>query len=164
MRALFTSIAATVTLAYWQMRQIWRLFLLTGVCMILAVALVCAIPLFGQVAMTSGLQSSFNEDPYYTYINVISSQRGLSPTTLQEATRTLNTSVQRTAGTYFHSAPDYFVNVEDLPVVQVDGKRLVPGFDQIQDIRLELHGHVLSRIAPTIKMLQGRFPQPTTSA
>ncbi len=164
MRALFTSIAAIVTLAYWQMRQIWRLFLLTGVCMILAVALVCAIPLFGQVAMTSGLQSSFNEDPYYTYINVTSNQRGLSPATLQEATRTLNTSVQRTAGTYFHSAPDYFVNVEDLPVVQVDGKRLVPGFDQIQDIRLELHGHVLSRIAPTIKMLQGRFPQPTAAA
>src|SRR5689334_214255 len=120
MRALFTSIAATVTLAYWQMRQIWRLFLLTGACMILAVALVCAVPLFGQVAMTSGLQSSFNEDPYNTYINVTSDVRGLSPPMLQEATHVLNNSVLRTAGKYFHSTPDSFITVQELPITQVD--------------------------------------------
>jgi putative ABC transport system permease protein len=164
MKALLTSIAATVTLAFWQLRQIWRLFLLTGISMILAVALVCAVPLFGQTAMTSGLQSAFKEDPFTNYINVSSDQHGLSPSTLQEATDVLNNSVLHVAGKYFHSAPDYFLNIQNLPQPLVNGKSLQPGIPHLQDIRLELHGHVFSLVRPALKILEGRLPRPTSAS
>jgi ABC-type antimicrobial peptide transport system permease subunit len=47
----------TVTLALWRLRQTWRLLLVSGLGALAAVMLVCAVPLFSQVAMSAGLRA-----------------------------------------------------------------------------------------------------------
>ncbi|MDE3230688.1 MAG: FtsX-like permease family protein [Chloroflexota bacterium] len=47
----------TATLALWRLRQTWRLLLVSGLGALAAVMLVCAVPLFSQVAMSAGLRA-----------------------------------------------------------------------------------------------------------
>ncbi len=53
-------ISAAVILAWWQLRQTWRLLLVTGAGVIAAVILVCTVPLYSQVAMSAGLRDELN--------------------------------------------------------------------------------------------------------
>ncbi len=46
-----------VTLAWWQVRPTWRLLLVMGIGIIIAVAFVCTVPLYSDVAMTAGLRN-----------------------------------------------------------------------------------------------------------
>ncbi len=47
----------TATLAFWRLRQTWRLLLVSGLGALAAVMLVCAVPLFSQVATSAGLRT-----------------------------------------------------------------------------------------------------------
>lgn len=46
-----------VKLARWRTRQVWRLLLVLGIGMTLAVMLVCSMPLYSDVSMTAGIRS-----------------------------------------------------------------------------------------------------------
>ncbi len=46
----------TVALSLWRLRQTWRMLLVSGLGVLAAVMLVCAVPLFSQVAMSAGLR------------------------------------------------------------------------------------------------------------
>ncbi len=58
-----STIPSIVTLARWQLRQTWRLLIAIGLGMLLAVVLVCAIPLYVQVSLSAGLRHTLAEDP-----------------------------------------------------------------------------------------------------
>ena len=47
----------TATLAFWRVRETWRLLLVSGLGALAAVMLVCAVPLFSQVATSAGLRT-----------------------------------------------------------------------------------------------------------
>jgi ABC-type antimicrobial peptide transport system permease subunit len=50
-------VPSVVTLAFWRLRQSWRLLLLTGAGFLAAVIMVCSVPLFSQMALTAGLRN-----------------------------------------------------------------------------------------------------------
>ena len=54
---------AIVKLAWWRFKQMWHVLLFTWLGMLAMVMLVCAVPLFSQVAMTAGLRNALNSAP-----------------------------------------------------------------------------------------------------
>src|SRR5579871_4159741 len=56
-RASRALVPPTITLAFQRLREVWGLLLVTGLGMLSAVVLVCAVPLYSQVAMTAGMRS-----------------------------------------------------------------------------------------------------------
>ncbi len=54
-------IRSIMILASWRLRRTWSLLLLMSVGMVAAVALVCLVPLYSEVAMTAGLRDTINE-------------------------------------------------------------------------------------------------------
>src|SRR5258708_22706504 len=59
-RHLVTSV---VTLALWRWRQHWFLLLMTGLGMIAAMIIACAVPLLSQTMLTAGLRGVLRASP-----------------------------------------------------------------------------------------------------
>ncbi len=51
---------ATSWLAYWQLRQSWRMLLFMGIITLSTIVIVCAIPLFSTIALTASLRDTFD--------------------------------------------------------------------------------------------------------
>jgi hypothetical protein len=58
-------IPAIVKLAWWRFKRMWHVLLVTWLGMLTMVMLVCAVPLFSQVAMTAGVRNILNSAPAY---------------------------------------------------------------------------------------------------
>src|SRR5258706_6008586 len=56
----FQLLPAIVKLARWRLRQMWHVLFVTWPGVVAMVVLACAIPLFSQVAMTSGLRNALS--------------------------------------------------------------------------------------------------------
>src|SRR5690242_2448840 len=59
-----------LTLSLWQLRQTWRLLLVVGAGVLTAIVLVCAIPLYTQVAQSAALRHTLTTNPQDSYIRV----------------------------------------------------------------------------------------------
>src|SRR5258707_10299455 len=71
-RARKSSFFPIVTLARWQVRQTWRLLVICGVGMLAAVILVCTMPLYSRMALSSGLHAALNAAPENSTLGVTS--------------------------------------------------------------------------------------------
>src|SRR5579871_1946664 len=78
----------TFTLASWRLRQTWRLLLLSGLGTIAAVMLVCAVPLFSEIALSAGLRGVLANDPSASQL-VIQSNGNLTTERSEEHTSEL---------------------------------------------------------------------------
>src|SRR5258708_22668134 len=65
-----SAVSSIATLARWQLRQTWRLLIVTGVGLLAAVVLVCMIPLYAQVSESAGLRHALTADPQSSYFEV----------------------------------------------------------------------------------------------
>ena len=154
---------STIKLAFWQLRQTWRLLLVTGVGIIAAVMLACAVPLYSQVAMTAGartaLTGGFGGD---VDIVVRSSSEQISAPFLNKANQELNAEFQKNLGSFIGSS-QMSIDTQLLsilkPKANQSGKStssgpLVPTRDAI-----ELIGEPVDQATPHLKLLQGRLPR-----
>ena len=91
---------ASVTLAFQRMRQTWRLLMLVGLGMMAAVMVVCAVPLYAQIAMTAGLRTALTSSDQSADIVVRGSAYSLPRTTIETVTSSLNQEFQRKLGPY----------------------------------------------------------------
>ena len=151
---------STIKLAFWQLRQTWRLLLVTGVGIIAAVMLACAVPLYSQVAMTAGARSALtggfggNVD-----IVVRSSSRQISMQFVNKATQELNSEVQKNLGPFLGSI-QMSINTQLVSILAPRGGQgeknngLVPTRDKV-----ELIGEPVDQATPHLELLQGRLPQ-----
>src|SRR5579883_1283231 len=57
-------------LASWQLRQTWRLLSVVSASLLAAVVLVCAIPLYAQVAESAGLRHTLASNQQNMYVTV----------------------------------------------------------------------------------------------
>src|SRR5436305_626126 len=99
-----TVIPPTMTLAVWRLRKTWGLLLITGIGMVAAVMLVCAVPLYSQVAMSAGLRGVINAEPENADIVVYSRSEQPTASTISEVTRHLNQVFQKELGPYLGSS------------------------------------------------------------
>src|SRR5712691_3855957 len=111
-----TLISATVKLAFWRLRQTWGLLLMTGVGIVAAVMLVCAVALYSRTAMTAGLQGIFVTNSQNTDIIVRSASARISTSTINQVTHVLNQEYRKNLGPYID--PTQF-SIETPPFVLV---------------------------------------------
>ncbi len=134
-----------VTLALWQLRQTRRLLLIVGVGMIAAVILVCAVPLYAQVAMSAGLRDALYSSPIANSITITSSAPLVSQNAVQQVQQQLNQEMQRNLGQFINSTPQ--------TTVQSQGFN-INTYDQVQ-----LIGASIPQVRSHVKLLQGQLPQ-----
>src|SRR5215831_6399280 len=91
-------IPPTMTLAVWQLRQTWRLLLVTGVGMVAAVMLVCTALFFSQVTLTAGLRSVLTATPQSPELTIHTSGNALSTGLAAQNTQELDRLMQQQVG------------------------------------------------------------------
>ena len=139
-------VSAMTILALWQLRQTWRLLIAVGAGLLVAVMLVCAIPLYAQVAESAGLRHTLESDPQNMYITVHAVNALFSGDALNSAEQNITQELQSTLGATVASVPDLSVQISTLALGQNHYMRLV-GTDARHA------GHHLT-------LAQGRLPAP----
>lgn len=135
------------TLASWQLRTTWRLLLVIGLGILAAVVLVCAIPLYVQVALSAGIRHTLASDPSNLYVTVNAQSQLFSSDMVHQAQDQISSTLQADLGSMVASTPALSVemNVTQTPTTFFD----FAGTDVKQ-----APGH--------IKLLQGRLPAQTS--
>ena len=95
-----TTLPGVVILARWRVRQTWRLLLITGLGIVAAVMLVCAVPLYSDVSQSIGLRSVISTSYQSADILVSSLSAITSKARLDQTTRNLNIEFNKKLGPY----------------------------------------------------------------
>ncbi|MGO8951682.1 MAG: FtsX-like permease family protein [Ktedonobacterales bacterium] len=104
----------TFTLALWRLRQTWRMLLLTGLGTIAAVMLVCAVPLFSEIALSAGLRGALSSDPRASHLIVQTNNDLTSATLVQQEQQQIDQLVRQGMGSYITQSPTFSINLSDL--------------------------------------------------
>jgi putative ABC transport system permease protein len=138
-------IAATMTLACWQLRQTWRLLLVVGSGVLAAVILVCTVPLYSQVALSAGLRDVLRT-PENAAITIHSVAHLISQSATQKVTQQIQQELQQNLGPFLASSQ---FSVQS-PALQINQG------SQIQLIGWSLH--TLSIHQHLWRIIAGRLP------
>jgi ABC-type lipoprotein release transport system permease subunit len=147
----------TATLAFWRLRQTWRLLLVSGLGIVAAVVLVCAVPLFSQVAMSAGLRAALEHDPQSSQLFVQGQANDFSPDTIAQMRRTIDGVIRQSLGGYIAQPPLFVVDVQPLPIM-ASGANGAPTGDM-----LGLTGTDTAQAAQHVTVTAGRLPDSNTA-
>ncbi|HEX6478773.1 MAG TPA: FtsX-like permease family protein [Ktedonobacteraceae bacterium] len=166
-----TSFSSLVTLARWQLRQTWRLLLIVGTGIIAAVLLVCAVPLYSQVAMSAALRDALNSSPTTSSIATHSSALLISHASIHSVEQQLNHETQRDLGQFVDSVPQFIIQSQGIPlssclsvarrdssVGKTVGCQNINKYDQVQ-----LIGASMQQAPDHVKLVQGKLPLTNSS-
>ena len=147
---------AIVKLAWWRLKQMWHVLLVTWLGMLTMVMLVCAVPLFSQVAMTAGVRNALNSAPPYEQritFTLASSQ----PTTaqIQQAGQSIAQVVNANLASYTNGAAHFSVQVPALTITS--GGTVARGTTSPR--LLSIDSYTMDQITNEVTVVQGRLPQ-----
>src|SRR6185312_5530141 len=93
-----------ITLSRWQLHQTWRLLLVMGSGVLVAIVLICMVPLYSQVAMSAGLRDTIASSPGDSYVTVhsVANQVALQP--IQDVQSRLTAVMQQNMGSFIKSS------------------------------------------------------------
>src|SRR5579875_839791 len=148
-RSTFSSV---VTLARWQFHQTWRFLLVIGVGMLLAVTLVCAIPLYVQVSLSAGLRHTLAENPQNEYLTISAQSSLFSSDELQSVQLQLTQIVRSELGATTTGSPALSVQVPAITVTSTS----------FSTAMMQLVGTDTRQAARHVRLLRGRLPAPTS--
>ncbi|MFL5624313.1 MAG: FtsX-like permease family protein [Ktedonobacteraceae bacterium] len=154
-----TSFPSTLKLARWQLRQTWGLFLITGVGIVAAVMLVCAVPLYAKVAMSAGLRGVLTSSPQNTELVVRGNANRISTPLVKQITGHLNQEFSKYLGPYLQ-APQF--SLETPPYTVLSNRPGVKGLHVTNGMRLI--SVAPEQAASHLQLLQGRLPQTSSGA
>jgi hypothetical protein len=146
-RSTFSSLA---TLIRWQVRQTGRLLGIIGLGLLTAVALVCAIPLYVQVALSAGVRHTLAADPQNLALTIHAQSQIFQASALTTIQDDLNVLVHRHLAANAAPMPDLSVQISGLRVSRT-GLLMLVGTDSRQAVH-----HV--------KLLAGHLPTPQSGA
>src|SRR5712692_3360027 len=147
-----------VTLAFWRLRQAWGLLFMTAIGMIAAVTLVCAVPLYSQIAATAGLRGILSTPPANADIVVRSNSKRISPSFIAQVTQHLDREFHKNLGPYLGTA-QFTIDTQSFGLLASapgphGSKILRPTHELIQ-----LTGDSMHQAMSHLKLVQGRLPQ-----
>ncbi len=143
-------IPPALTLARWRLGRTWRLLASAGLGMLAAVMLVCAVPLFSQVATSAGLRDALRADPFGDSVSVTARVDALTSALAQQSRSTLDPIVQRDMGSYLTGATQFSIQTQSFPI-------LTRSHGQAQN-SLRLIGEDLATATSHITIMQGTLP------
>ncbi|MEO8970846.1 MAG: FtsX-like permease family protein [Ktedonobacteraceae bacterium] len=97
-------IPPTMMLAFWRLRQTWRLLLVTGIGIIAAVMFVCSVPLYTDVTMSAGLRDTLTSSAQSADIVVQSTSENLNAQHIGAGAQELDQLFQKNLGSYLNPA------------------------------------------------------------
>ncbi len=115
-----TPLLTIITLATWRLRQSWLLLLVTGVGMVAAVMLTCAIPIFSQVSTTVGLRGVLNASPESPYIFLNTGSSVVTPSIVSSIGQQLTPPMQKSLGQYMSGPPEFSLQSQQMDVISPD--------------------------------------------
>src|SRR5258708_7786626 len=147
---------AIARLAWWRFKRMWHVLLVTWLGMVTMVMLVCAVPLFSQVAMTAGVRNAFNSAPPYEQritFTLASSQ----PTTeqIQQAGQSIAQVVNANLASYTSGAAHFSVQVPALTITS--GGTVARGTNSPR--LLGIDSYTMDQITNEVTVVQGQLPQ-----
>lgn len=152
-RSSWKLIPSFITLALWRVRQTWRLLLVTGVGILAAIVIVCAAPLFSQIALTAGLHGVLSTTPEDSQVLLTVSTSGLSTSIANDDQAQLLALMRAQLGNYLSNTSQF--------TLQTDGLALTPSASLAQGSEMALLGVSMPQAAAHIKLLDGRLPAET---
>lgn len=142
-----------LTLAWWQLRQTWRLLLIAGAGIVVAVSLVCVAPFYEQVALSSGLHDTLNGAPLSSQITVSSIGHAIPASAMQNTNAQLQQEVQSHLQPYI-TKPPILTIAEQTVLLKVDGGYGgQTGYDVV-----DLLGEPVENAPSHAHLLAGRWP------
>lgn len=151
-----------IMLAWWQVRPTWRLLLVMCVGIVVAVAFVCTVPLYSDVAMTAGLRGALTSASESADIVVSSTSEQIDTSAVEQATQSLNTLFSKDLGSYINPAqlsiqvPDYTLMVK---TKEPDGKTQYSATANT----MALISAATNTMLPHVTVLHGRLPHTSIS-
>ncbi len=149
---------SSFTLACWQLRQTWPLLLMTGTGLIVAVVLVCTVPLYSRVVLVAGLRALVKATPNSSLITIHNPAIRVLPA---YATRTetafYDQELQQDLAPFVKQDASAQVVFQTAPYTIFQRHIHGPAVQTAQQIALQ--GYVMDQFAPHIHLLSGRLPQ-----
>jgi putative ABC transport system permease protein len=145
-------------LARWQARQTWRLLLVTGMGVIAAVIIVCAVPVYSQIALTAELESALREANSSSDLLVQATAGQIQPQDIQNQQGTLDQLVHSTLGGEIVGSTQFSLVMTDADIFRpsVRGGRLIAPAGTGE--QLNLIGQTIAQVAPHLTLLAGTLP------
>ncbi|MDQ2715646.1 MAG: ABC transporter permease [Chloroflexota bacterium] len=154
----FTSLRPVLMLAGWRVRSSWFFLLITGLSMLVAVMLVCIVPLFSQVALTAGARGVLQATPQSPLLTLQATSTQISATSVQAITQQLTPLVQQRLGEYLSVAPNFSLQTPNLDM-------LSPNLQQNGSFNnMQLYGVDSAQAASHLSVQQGQLPQASGNA
>ncbi len=141
-------VPTSVTLALWRLRDSWRWLAMTGLGILVAVVLACAVPLFAQVALTSGVRAVLTASPQDAEIELQVNARALSTEIAAADNARLRQFARASFGSYLSSYSQFELDTPGLNLA-------IPG--QEKDT-LALTGVSIDQARAHLRLIQGRLP------
>ncbi|HEU0000999.1 MAG TPA: FtsX-like permease family protein [Ktedonobacteraceae bacterium] len=155
-----TLLPAIVRLAWWRFKQMWHVLLFTWLGMLAMVMLVCAVPLFSQVAMTAGLRNELSSAlPYEQRTTFTLASDHPTSAQIQQAQQAISQVVNDNLASYTSGAPHFSVQMPALTIVS--GTTATSG--QNTQRLLGITSYTMDQIAGELTVRQGRLPQAQTT-
>lgn len=144
-------VTSVVTLALWRWRQHWFLLLMTGLGMIAAVIIACAVPLLSETMLTAGLRGVLRVSPTSSEIALKATVGGLSTQGIEQVYQEVKQPLRQHLGTYLNSSPrlDIETPAFNLPAPPHSGSA-----DQ-----MSIYGTSMDAAASHLTLVQGRLPR-----
>jgi ABC-type antimicrobial peptide transport system permease subunit len=142
-------------LAGMQLRQTWRLLGIMGLGLVLVLALIGSMPIFANIAMTTGLRAFLSHDPTNLDVSISSSSTYMTPFDYGQLNRAIDSVLQPTIQQYMQGSPLTSVQVAALPMLtkQPNGSLKISA-----KAAFALYGFPLEQASAFMSVVQGRLP------
>ena len=151
-------IPPTMMLAFWRLRQSWRLLLITGIGIIAAVMFVCSVPLYSDVTMSAGLRNALTSSTQSADVVVQSTSDNLNAQHIGQASQELDQLFQKNLGAYLNPV-QLSIQTGQFPIL---GSPACPGFTRTTPARtcddIKFISSPTQQSASHITFVAGRMP------
>lgn len=148
---------AIVKLAWWRFKRMWHVLLVTWLGMLTMVILVCAVPLFSQVAMTAGIRNVLSSaPPYEQRLTFTLASAQPSTAQIQQAGQQIAQIIHANMASYTGNTAQFSVQVPALTLPSSGGTSAA-GSNTAR--LLSISSYTMDQIANEITVVQGRLPQ-----
>lgn len=151
-----SSIQATLILARWQLRQTWRLLLIIGVGILVAVILICSVPLYSEMVISAGVRNAINSSFNGPFVKVHGTSEQVSQEEISKTQQQIYQEFHNKLGRYGNNPPQFSLQLQSLLVLpSMQGKTLPHSTGN----QLHLIGSAMQQAGFHLKLLQGRLPR-----
>ncbi|HCI80087.1 MAG TPA: hypothetical protein DHW02_10405, partial [Ktedonobacter sp.] len=140
----------TTTLALWRLRRTWGMLVFTGLGMLAAIMLVCAVPLYSRVATTAGLRGVLNSNLNASTVTIHMTTNDFLSNDVSQNTQQVMADAQ-TATPYLDGSPELMIPTQPFLFTSSGAQK--------QQGELSLLGVPIEQVPAHAHILKGRFPQ-----